>query len=401
MKLAQNHRIKFGDVRMGMVAHDRLFDCWTRNSYTMGEMVNTLEMQFAKLFGYKHTTAVSNGTTADLLACLAQYERKGKGAGYQKDSTIEFGRAREIIVPALSFIATTNAVALAGFRPRFVDIKRETLNIDETKIEAEIDEDTVAIMAVNTMGKPCRMDVLRDIANRHELTLIVDNCEAHACKYDGKMMAEWADISTYSAYAAHLIFAVEMGFVCCNDEKLDSVFRSLRSHGRAPDSLYFKHDRLGWNAKPSDLHAAIGLESVQNFKHTFESRVNNLRYLLRHTADLSDKFYFNLEESKDTISPHAFTMTLKEDNPEGFKRFYEGLEQAGIQCKLNFGCIPTQQPCYSTHYATTKLANFSPGDFPEAEHVGRNGLHMACHQFLDGYDLDFMVRTIHEKAALI
>ena len=140
---------------------------------TKGKYVREFEEKFAGLFGVKYGIAVSSGTDADAIACAVLYD---------------FGARRgdEIIVPALSFVATGNAVLQAGFNPVFVDVRRETLNIDPEKIEKVITSKTRAIMPVHLMGKPAAMDEIVSIAKKHKLYVIEDAAEAHGAEYKGK-----------------------------------------------------------------------------------------------------------------------------------------------------------------------------------------------------------------------
>jgi len=366
--------IKFGDVQIGELAKQHVMDCLNTSQITMGDKVGQFEQEWGELFGYKHNLAVNSGTSADLCAYLCLYDLGAK-------------RGDEIIVPALSFISTSNAVLAAGFTPVFCDINRYFLNIDETKVESLITDKTKAIVAVSTMGKPCKMDVLRDICDRHNLLLIADDCEGHGCSYKGRMMGNWADIATYSCYAAHLIFGGELGVVSTMRDDLAELVKSTRSHGRKSGDLFFNHERFGWNAKATNIHCAIGLESLSKFWDTFDNRKRNLELLIWSLKQIDYHLYFNGEGMHETTAPHALSMVFRKDDEERFLRFYKHLEDNGIQCKINFRSIPTQQPSFA-------WMGYKLGDFPEAEFVGRNGLHCGCHHYLTGDDLRYMINTI-------
>ncbi|GAI87218.1 unnamed protein product, partial [marine sediment metagenome] len=139
----------------------------------------------------------------------------------------------EIIVPALSFVATGNAVLQAGFKPVFVDIEKETLNIDPKKIEQTITEKTKAIIAVHLMGKPADMNSIKDIAKKYNLFVIEDAAEAHGTVYKGKNAGTLGDMAAFSLYIAHMITTIEGGIVTTNKPEFAEILRSLRSHGRA------------------------------------------------------------------------------------------------------------------------------------------------------------------------
>ena len=186
-------KIEFGKVVINEKSKKYILESVDNDWITGGPRVEQFEEQWGKLFKYKYNVALSSGTDACLNACLALY-----GLGAKPGD--------EVIVPALSFIATSNAVRAANFKPVFVDIDPQTLNIDPSLIEDAITDKTVAIMCVHTMGKPCEMDVIKDISNSHKLTLIEDCCEAHGAKFRGTFVGHWGDMALFSFYAAHSFF---------------------------------------------------------------------------------------------------------------------------------------------------------------------------------------------------
>ncbi|MCX6774939.1 MAG: DegT/DnrJ/EryC1/StrS family aminotransferase [DPANN group archaeon] len=365
-------KISFGELRIGEIAKKNLQKVIDTNWASEGPQVREFEQKFAALFGYKHAIAMSSGTDADICACTALYDFGAK-------------RGDEIIVPAACFVACGNSVLAAGMTPKFVDVKVETLNIDPSKIEEAITDKTRAIMAVHTMGKPCDMDPILKIADKHNLKVIEDSCEAHGAMYKGKVIGTIGDIGTFSFYAAHLIVCGEGGMAVTNNDNLAGVIRSVKSHGRPPGSIYFDFQRVGYNSKMNDMEAAIGLEGIANFDKTFSTRKSNIYKLLDMTKDLSDYCYFLKEEDNEKISPHAFSLVLK-DPKYDLKGLYRHLESNGIQCKTIFGSLPTQHNAF-------KFLGYKLGDFPAAEYLGNNGLHFGIHQYLTDDDLKF----VHEK----
>ena len=149
-------RVEFGELRIDEKARQNLMNVVETNWASGGPKVKRFEEEWGKLFGYRHNIAVSSGTSADLSACLALYD---------------FGAQRgdEIIAPALAFAAVGESIVLAGFKPVFVDVERETLNINPRKIEEKITPKTRGIMAVHTMGKPCELDTITDLARKNNL----------------------------------------------------------------------------------------------------------------------------------------------------------------------------------------------------------------------------------------
>ncbi|MBA7648251.1 GDP-perosamine synthase [subsurface metagenome] len=366
-------RITFGDLKIGDAAEKYIRRALDKDWVSEGANVKEFEQKFANKFGYKHAIATSSGTDADICCCA---------------SLCEFGAERgdEIIAPALSFVATANSILAAGFIPKFVDIELETLNIDPSKIEQAVTDRTRAIMAVHTMGKPCEMDTILEIAKAHNLRVIEDACEAHGATYKGRVIGTIGDMGTFSFYAAHLIVCGEGGMVVTDSDEVANVIRSVKSHGRPFGSIYFDFQRIGFNSKMNELTAAIGLEGIEYFDQTFDKRKNNIYKLLELTKELSDYFYFLKEEDFEKVSPHAFPIVLK-DKEHGRDKLYSYLESKGIQGKTLFGSLPTQHQAF-------KFLNYKYGQFPASEYVGENGLHFGIHQYLTDDDLVYISDTL-------
>jgi dTDP-4-amino-4,6-dideoxygalactose transaminase len=369
-------RIAFGDLKVSPEARKHLEDCVNTNKISGGNKTKLLEKSWGELFGYKYNVAVSSGTSADIAALMTLYD------------TTEANLGDEIIAPALAFAAVGNSIRAAGFAPKFVDVNRETLNINPSLIEEKITSKTKAIMAVHTMGKPCNMDKIGEIANKYNLKIIEDCCEAHGGKYNDKFLGTFGDASAFSFYVAHIISCGDGGMVSTNSEQVRDLIDSVKHHGRKSGSLYFDHLRYGLNFRMNDLTASVGIPEVQKFQHIFEKRKENLNYLTNLTKDLEDIAYFVNEEKNELVSPHAFSIILK-DSAHNYKKFYKFLESSGIQCKRNFGSMPTQHKAF-------EYLGHKKGEFPEAEYVGNNGLHFGIHQFLTKDDLNYASETLHK-----
>lgn len=368
-------RITFGDLKIGENAKKYLQEAIDKDWVSEGNNVRTFEKQFAERFGYKHAAATSSGTDADIVACASLYEFGAK-------------RGDEIIVPACTFVASANAILAAGFIPRFVDVEVDTLNIDPAKIEAAVNDKTIGIMAVHLMGKPCDMDPILEIAKAHNLKIIEDSCEAHGAMYKGKYIGTIGDMGAFSFYAAHVVVAGEGGMVVTDDDELDKVLRSVRSHGRPYGSIYFDFQRIGFNSRMNDLTAAIGREGVEMFDKTFETRKKNVYKLLELTKELEEYCYFIKEEEYETVSPHAFPLVLR-DKKYDCEKLYKFLESKDIQCKTLFGSLPTQHSVF-------KFLGYDYGQFPASEYIGENGLHWGIHQFLTEDDIVYIADCLKE-----
>ena len=373
MAVSSKYRVPFGTVSITNGARKLINKVLKSTWVTSGQYVRQFEEKFAALFGVKEAVAVSSGTDADTLSLAVLYDYGAK-------------RGDEIIIPALSFIATGNAVLNAGFIPKFVDVKRETLNIDPSKIERAITKKTRGIMPVHLMGKPAEMDSIMKIAKKHKLFVIEDAAEAHGAEYKGKMIGTFGHMAAFSLYAAHIITTIEGGIVLTNDSKIAGILRSLRNHGME-HKFVFK--RVGFSAKMNEIEAAIGLGNIKIFRKILNKRRRNMKYLIEKFSRF-DKYFFSIkEEAHEKLGPHAFPITLKEKVKFTRDEFVAYIESRGIDSRNLFYSMPTQCPGY-------KFLGYKLGTFPQAEYFGDHGLHIGVHQDLEIKDLDYAVKTVEE-----
>lgn len=366
-------KVPFGTVSITSEAKKLINEAIDSNWVTRGKYVQEFEERFAALFGVKYAVSVSSGTDADALACAVLYDYGAQ-------------RGDEIIVPALTFVATGNAVFQAGFNPVFVDVNRETLNIDPTKIEEAITTKTRAIMPVHLMGKPADMDAIMGIAKKHDLFVIEDAAEAHGAEYKGKMIGSIGNMAAYSLYAAHIVTSIEGGMVITDDENMAEALRSLRNHGIVNK---FEFKRIGFSAKMNELEAAVGIGNIKIFDQILAKRRRNLLYLIDKFEAFQDVFITLKEEEYEKIGPHAFSIIVRED--AGFTKddFVAYIESKGIDSRNLFYSIPTQCPNYS--FMGKKI-----GDYPEAEYCSDNGTHIGIHQHLELEQLDYVADVVNE-----
>jgi dTDP-4-amino-4,6-dideoxygalactose transaminase len=267
-----------------------------------------------------------------------------------------------------------------------VDVELETLNINPALIEDALTPRTRAIQVVHTMGKPCRMEPILDIARRHSLAVIEDSCEAHGASLKGRVVGSFGTMALFSFYAAHMICSAEGGMITTDDPELAALCQSIRTHGRRDAELYFTFDRVGYNSRMNDLEAAIGLEGLEKFEYTFNTRRRHLLRLRELLAPLEEHLILYRDEPDEVICPHAFPLVMR-DPARSIEGLYQHLESHGIQCKTLFGSLPTQHSAFA-------FLEYRKGQFPVAERVGLTGLHFGVHQYLTDADIDYVAQTI-------
>jgi dTDP-4-amino-4,6-dideoxygalactose transaminase len=389
--------IPFGTITITDKAKQLVMQALETKRISCGRLVHEFEQKFASLYGVHEAVAVSSGTDAVALALAVLYDYGAQ-------------RGDEIIVPALSFVATGNAVLQAGFTPIFVDIERETLNINPELIEKAITEHTRAIMPVHLMGKPVEMDPVMDIAHRHNLFVIEDAAEAYGATYKGKQVGTIGDLSAFSLYVAHIITTGEGGIVLTNDEEKAEILRSLRSHGRAckcetcvlnlgagycakrfnnpaKTDIRFVFERVGFSAKMNELEAAIGIGCLDYYDDILAKRRKNF-YAMSAIIQKYGKFMYTIDEGEHCkIGPHALPIILKETAPFTRDVFVDYLERNGVDSRNLFQSIPTQ--CAGFKFLGHKL-----GEFPEAEYVADHGLHVGVHQDINEAQIRYLDNVI-------
>jgi len=370
----KQYRITFGHIEVGEAARAYLREALDNNWVSEGNNVKNFEKNFAKRFGYAEAVAVSSGTDAGIVAMAALYERGAK-------------RGDEVITPALAFVATANCILAAGFVPKFVDVELDTLNINPALIESAITPKTKAIQVVHTMGKPCKMNEILEIARKHKLIVIEDACEAHGATLKGKVVGSFGDMGLFSFYAAHIICSGEGGMISTNDSDLANVCKSIRSHGRRGGQLHFYFDRIGFNSKMNDLEAAIGREGLEMFDQTFSVRRRYLTRLWELMKPIEEHVLLYRDGPDEVICPHAIPIVLK-DSTRSVDALEQYLDNKGFQCKTLFGSLPTQHKAFD-------FLGYVEGDFPVSERIGRTGLHFGVHQYLTDDDIQYAAETVN------
>ncbi|MFH0753400.1 MAG: DegT/DnrJ/EryC1/StrS family aminotransferase [Candidatus Omnitrophota bacterium] len=365
------YKVPFGTVSITPKARTLINQALDTGWVTKGKYVKEFEEKFAALFGVKHAVAVSSGTDADALACAALYD---------------FGARRgdEVIVPALSFVATGNAVFQAGLTPVFVDVNRQTLNIDPSRIEARITPRTRAIMPVHLMGKPADMHAVRSIAKKHGLHVIEDAAEAHGAEYHGEKVGAMGDMACFSLYAAHIVTTIEGGMVITNSDKMADVLKSLRNHGMTGK---FTFERIGFSAKMNELEAAVGLGNIDIFQDILSSRRRNMLYLIEKFRKFSRFFITLAEDAHEKLGPHAFSIIVREGAGFSKEDLVACFEANGVDSRNLFYSMPTQCSSYA-------FLGYKPGDFPEAEYCSDHGTHIGIHQDIGVEQLDHVVGVV-------
>lgn len=220
----------------------------------LGKNVQALEREFALFCNTQYGIGVSDGTSALHIILRA----------------MDIGPGDEVITVAHTFIATAEAIILAGARPVFVDIDSETCLMDVSQVEARITPHTRAILPVHLYGQVVDMDPLLEIAKRHNLRVIEDACQAHGAEYKGRRAGSLGDAAAFSFYFSKNLGAYgEGGFITTNDDEISERARMIRDHGSRQK---YYHDLVGFNARLDELQAVVLRAKLPHLEDWTEKR---------------------------------------------------------------------------------------------------------------------------------
>lgn len=242
--------------RIGAEEMNLVSDCLTSGWISsQGRYIAAFEESFARFCGTGFGVATSNGTTALHLALI----------------TLGVGPGDEVIVPALSFIATANVVVHAGARPVFADVTESTWTLDPDQVAKVVTGRTRAVIPVHLYGHPAEMDPIREIAEQHGLWVVEDAAEAHGAEYLGRKVGGLGHLGCFSFYGNKIITTGEGGMVVGDRPEWAEKARMLRDHGMSKDRKYW-HPLIGFNYRMTNIQAAIGLAQMDKVDRILEGK---------------------------------------------------------------------------------------------------------------------------------
>lgn len=375
-----------------------VMDALDSQRLSQGKYVAAFEKKFANMHGLKYGVMCNSGTSALHLALLALREVDG-----WTDDT-------EVLVPAITFIATSNSVMHAGMKPVFVDVDPITYNMNPDEIEKHISDKTKCIIPVHCFGMPCDMNRISAIAKKHGLRMIEDCAEAHFAKVDGRTVGSFSDIMACSTYVAHTITTGVGGVMCTNDPNLTEILRSLVAHGRActcerciasdanmvcPKRMQTELDRrfmfvrLGYSYRVGEIEGALGLAQLERADEIMSRRHHNANRMIEGLAPYEDKIQLprhplNVEHTymMFPILPRKGSGVVRDD----MVRF---LEKSNIETRPMLPLL--NQPIYKEIFGSEMEKQY-----PVAEYIDHNGFYVGCHHGMDDAAVDYVIEKIGE-----
>ncbi len=333
-----------------------------------GPRTALLEEKFAEICGTRHAIATSSGTTALHIALLAQ----------------NVGAGDEVITTPFTFIASVNSILYTGARPVLVDIEEDTFNINPALIEAAITPRTKALLPVHLYGYPCNMAAIVEIAERHNLAVIEDAAQAIGAKFHGQTVGSFGT-GCFSLYATKNIMSGEGGMITTNDDAVAQRCRMLRSHGM---QRRYYHDMLGYNARMTDLNAAIGLVQIERLDDFTVRRRANASYLTDHITRVVAP---QVREGYEHVW-HQYTVRIPQAQADGGAARDAAVKQLA-EMEVGTGVF---YPVPAHRQAHLQALGFGGVHLPVAERLADEVLSLPVHPQLSQAELETIVREVNQ-----
>lgn len=333
----------------------------------LGKDAITFESKFPKLLGKEYGILTNSGSSSNLIMVSALKSKRA----------FKFKEGDKVITPIAGFPTTLNPIIQNNLKPLFVDIELDTLNLDLDQVEQRAKEGAKAIAFAHVLGNSTDMSRLMSIVEKYKLVLLEDCCDALGSTYDSKPLGSFGDMASCSFYPAHHITMGEGGFVACKDKNLEVVTRSFREWGRGcfcvgkkanllkngscgnrfsnwleafPDKIFdhkYIYDEIGYNLKPIEMQASIGLCQLDKLDEITLRRNENYAKLFSIFEEYEEHFILPRPRAKVKPSWFAFPLTIKNNAPFDRFAFCNYLEDHKIQTRTYFGGNLGLQPAYS------------------------------------------------------
>ena len=352
-------------------------DVLDNTAYICGKKVKNFEENFSRLHGAKYCLGLSSGTDSLHMA----YWALGIGISSQIESGYLQKDMDEVILPVNTYIATAETVSMVGAKPVFVDHEENSFNIDHTKIEEKITNQTKAIVIVHLYGQPANIDPIAAIAKKYNLFLIEDCSQAHLAEYKGKKIGTFGDIATFSFYPGKNLGAYgEAGAVLTNDEKLYEKMLRYRQHGAV---LRYVHDIEGHNYRMEEIQGAVLGVKMKYLKSWTDAR-RNLASRYRNLLSTIPQIKLPQEMPYAKHVYHLFE--IRTEKRDGLMNY---LKSKGIETGLHYPEPLHVQQAY-------RYRGYQKGDFPIAEKCCKEILSLPLFPEMTEEQTNYVVESIKE-----
>jgi len=372
---------------------------------TTGRFAAQFERAFSRVMQARHAMLVNSGSSANLLAVSALCSPMLEGR--------ELHPGDEVITVAAGFPTTVNPILQNGLVPVFVDVDLPSYGIDTGQMEAALTPKTRAIIVAHSLGNPYDIGVVSAFANKHDLFVVEDCCDAVGATFDGKSVGTFGDLATVSFYPAHHITMGEGGAVLAHKPIWKRIVESYRDWGRdcwcdpgkentcgkrfdwelgdlpcGYDHKY-TYSHVGYNLKATDMQAAVGVAQLERLPDFIAARRRNYDTLRASLADLEDVIEFATVHPKASPSWFGFPMRVRDEAPFDRNALVRFLEGRKIATRLLFGGNLVRQPAYQGR--TFRVV----GDLANSDAIMRGTLWVGCYPGVTDPMLSWIAESIH------
>ena len=387
-----DREIGVGGFAVSPLARRYVNEVLDSNRLSYGPFHRRFEAAFAAEHDSKHSVFCNSGTSALQIALQALKEKHGWADG------------DEVIVPSVTFIATSNIVLHNRMVPVFADVDPRTYTLDPVKFEAAITPRTRAVIPVHLLGLPADMDPISAIARKRGLSVIEDSAETMFAKYKGRKVGSLGDIGCFSTYIAHYIVTGVGGLATTSDPDLAGRRRSLINHGR--DSIYLSIDddkdatgkklheivakrfqfvSVGHSYRATELEAALGLAQLEEKDGIVAARTGMAARLSAGLKEFEGRIQLPFSPPDRDHTFMLYGLVLKNEDKAPLVNF---LEDRGVETRDMLPLL--NQPVYK------KLFGDIESKFPVAKHLNRSAFYIGCHQYMTENDADYVIAQFRE-----
>lgn len=336
------------------------------NALGAGPMVTQFEKKFAEFAGVKHAIAVNTGTAALHEAVVAAGVKHGD----------------EVILPSFTFVATAEAVVMAGGKPVFTDIDPETYNISPAAIKKAVTRKTKAIMPVDLYGLPADIKPIREIAAEHDLAVVEDAAQAHGATCDGKSTGALADAACWSLYASKNMTTGEGGVITTNSDEMAETMHMIRTHG---EKAKYASMMLGYNYRMTEIQAAIGLVQLGKLPAFVAKRRGNATRLTKLLVK-AEKLRLPYEPKGLGHSWYLYTVKLKNSTETERNKIVAELKNKGIGAEVYYANPVHLMPYYRDSFGKREL--------PETEKAAKQVFSLPVHPSVTEEQVEYIGETL-------
>jgi len=343
---------------------------------SIGPKVVEFEKKMGSYVGAEYAVAVNSGTSALHLII--------RGLG--------IGEGDVVITTPFSFIASSNCILFERAEPLFVDIDKETLNLDADKVERKLEslskeelEKVKALLVVDAFGQPADWDRFTEIARRYNLLLIEDSAEALGSEYRGRKCGSFGEAGVFAFYPNKQITTGEGGILVTDDAELARLARSMRSQGRGESGEWLDHERLGYNYRMDEMSAALGCSQMERIEEILDKRAKVAGMYGERLAEVEEVEAPFIADYINKMSWFVYVVRLKRGIDRN--KVIKYLNEEGVQCKPYFTPIHLQ-PFYR------KMFGYKEGDFPITEDVTGKTIALPFFNNLKEEQIDYVVEKL-------